>query len=119
MHTLFVEKVFETPAQLEQGLMYDYNPLAPRNCALFVYNTPVYAHVWMLNTPCALDILFIREDMSIAGIHQGAIPYDKTTITSPEPVKYVVEVLTGYCKIHNLAPNDIVIFQSANSEGSL
>ena len=119
MHTLSVQKVFETPEQRKQGLMYDYNPLEPRNCALFVFDKPQYASAWMMDTPCALDIIFVRDNMSIAGIHEGAIPYDKTTIQSPEPVKYMVEVLTGYCKLYNIKSNDVVTFQSADLEGSL
>lgn len=116
-HTLIVEKVFNTPEQLQKGLMYDYNPLSPNACAVFVLDQTRHMTVWMKNTPCALDIIFIRNDMTISDIHIGAIPYDTTKITSNEPVKYMVEVLTGYCKTFDIKVGDRITFQHANLEG--
>lgn len=115
-HTLIVEKVFKTPNELQNGLMYDFNPLSPNGCALFVLDYPRHMSVWMKNTPCALDIIFIREDMTISKVHIGAIPYDTTKINTTEPIKYMMEVLTGYCKTFDVKPDDHVTFQLGDHE---
>lgn len=114
IHTLLIEKLFETPEQKERGLMYDFDPLRPNTCALFVFDPPQTVNVWMKDTPCALDIVFIREDMTIDSIHIGAMPYDTTNIQSQSFVKYMAETLTGYCRMNNIRPGDRVTFQSAD-----
>lgn len=113
-HTLLVEKVFETPEQHHQGLMYDYDPLRPNTVALFVFEIEKQVDAWMKNTPCALDIVFIKADNTVDHVHIGALPYDVSPISSQEPVKYMVEALTGYCKNKNIKPGDHIIFQSAH-----
>jgi len=94
--------------------MDDYNPLRPGYGALFVFPYPHYVSIWMKNTPCALDIIFITEDMHVTNIHKHAIPYDETKITSTTHVKYVVETLSGYCDIFGITPGQRVTFHNAD-----
>lgn len=115
-HVLFVERTFATEEELQSGLMFDYNPLSPNGCALFILPQPRIAGIWMKNTPCALDVIFVRDDMTISKVHIGAIPYDLQKITSTEPVKYMIEVLTGFCHTFNIKPGDRVTFRHANPE---
>ena len=115
-HVLMIDKLFKTPQELRQGLMNDYNPLLPGSCALFVFDRPQMVDIWMKDTPCPLDIIFIRDNMTISKVHIGAIPYDTSKITAIEPIRYVVETLTGYCKTFNIVEGDHVTFQLASSE---
>lgn len=113
MHNIVVEKMFVTSEQIEKGLMYDRDPLSSADVvALFAFETPRYAGMWMKNTPRALDMIFIRDDMTISYIHKNARPYDEKTIKGPEKVRYVVEALAGYVDAKKLQVDDKVMFSS-------
>jgi uncharacterized membrane protein (UPF0127 family) len=117
-HTLYVEKKFVTPEERAKGLMFDYDPLRPFSCALFVFPTTQILNVWMKNTPCALDVIFIDDNMRVVDMYIGMKPYDETSIRSREPARYFVEVLTGYCNTYKIKINDTVTFQHVDPEES-
>lgn len=112
MHVITIERVFTTEQEIAQGLMYDYHPLSPSGGALFVFDMPKHVSFWMKNTPCPLDIIFIRQNNTIAKIYKGARPFDDSNIPSEEEVQYVVEMLAGYCANNGLKINDKVSFQA-------
>lgn len=112
MHTIVIERVFNTEEEIAKGLMDDYHPLSPSGGALFIFPVPKHVSFWMKNTPCPLDIIFIRADKTIAKIYKGAIPFDETNILSEEEVGFVVETLSGYCANNGLKINDKVSFQA-------
>jgi uncharacterized membrane protein (UPF0127 family) len=111
MHTVTIQKVFDTPERIAQGLMYDYDPLLPSCGALFVFPQERVGSFWMKNTPRALDMVFIKSNYQISYIYEGAIPFDEKSIISPMPVKYVIEFLAGYVQLHNLKEGDYVQFK--------
>lgn len=111
-HVIMIQRVFATEDDIAKGLMDDYNPLLPSMGALFIFPTPQHATFWMKNTPCSLDIIFIRSDYTIAKIYEGARPFDETHIPSEEVVTYVVETLAGYCTNNGLKINNKVSFQA-------
>ena len=49
----------------------------------------------MKNTEFALDLLFVKEDMTIGSITENAKPFDQSSIPSRLPVQYVLEVNAG------------------------
>lgn len=94
-----------TPEQLRQGLMWrDY--LAPSSGMLFLFAQAVEREFWMKNTKIPLDIIFIRENGTIARIYQNAVPFDERKIPSLEPVSAVLEINGGLSKQLNIQKGD-------------
>jgi uncharacterized membrane protein (UPF0127 family) len=114
--TIMIEKVFITPEQITKGLMNDFQPLRPGYGALFVFPQVQHVSIWMKDTPCALDILFIKEDMTICNVQKHALPFDTTRIPSIEKVNYVVETLSGYCDTFGIKVGQKVTFHNAGSQ---
>lgn len=83
-----------TPAELERGLMFRTS-LPEKTGMLFFLPKVMTASFWMKNTLIPLDLLFIRQNGTIAQIHAQAIPEDLTAIRSREPVPYVLEIGGG------------------------
>lgn len=68
--------------------------LEPNGGMLFPYAPTQVVGFWMKNTLIPLDMIFVREDGTIARI-VTAKPLDETTISSGEPVAEVIEIRGG------------------------
>ena len=84
----------DTSDQQRQGLMF-IDEMDEREGMLFRYARSATLAMWMKNTHIPLDMLFIRSDGTIAGIAERTVPMTTTRITSPEPVRYVLELNGG------------------------
>ena len=62
---------------------------------LFVYDKPQSVAFWMENTLIPLDMIFAGADGTITGIHENAVPMDRTPIPGGDGVQYVLEVNGG------------------------
>jgi uncharacterized membrane protein (UPF0127 family) len=62
---------------------------------LFLYPDTRPVEFWMKNTPLSLDIIFVREDGTIARIAENTTPMSEDLISSGEPVRAVLEVKAG------------------------
>ncbi len=83
-----------------RGLMY-VRRLSGFSGMLFVYTEPAMRSMWMKNTYISLDILFIREDGTISNIVADTEPLSLKSISSTEPVHYVLELNAGITtKLH-------------------
>ncbi len=51
--------------------------------------------MWMKNTYISLDILFIRADGTISNIEANTEPLSLKSISSTEPVSFVLEMNAG------------------------
>lgn len=83
-----------TGAQQRRGLMHVRN-LPKHTGMLFVYASEQPRSMWMKNTYLPLDMLFIRADGSIASIATHTEPMSERSISSGEPVQYVLELNAG------------------------
>ena len=90
----FTVEVARTEAQQAQGLM-NRESLAPDRGMIFPYDPPVMASFWMKNTLIPLDMIFIREDGSIARIADNTIPGSLESVSAGEPVVAVLEIAGG------------------------
>ena len=90
----FKVEVAETPAQMEQGLMFRTS-LAPDAGMLFVYPQPTVATMWMKNTLIPLDMLFVDPRGRIVNIQQRAVPQSLDVISAAAPVRAVIELNGG------------------------
>lgn len=69
---------------------------------LFVWPAPEPLAMWMENTPLALDIVFLDAHWRVVGIGRGR-PMDATSIPSPAPSQFVLEVPAGWCAANGVA----------------
>ncbi|WP_099866486.1 DUF192 domain-containing protein [Pararhizobium haloflavum] len=75
---------------------------------LFRFESVRPVSMWMKNTLIPLDMLFIREDGTVAGFHENAEPMSETVISAPEPIRYVLELNGGTAEEIGLAEGDRV-----------
>jgi uncharacterized membrane protein (UPF0127 family) len=94
-----------TREQQARGLMYR-TELAEGSGMLFVFEDDAERSFWMSNTPVSLDILYIRNDATIASIASNTTPYSEKKIPSRGPARYVLEVPAGWSERHGVKPGD-------------
>ena len=90
----FTVEVARTPEQQAQGLMHRQS-LASDRGMLFPYDPPQNASFWMKNTLIPLDIIFIRENGTVARVAENTVPLSLEPIVSLEPVAAVLEIAGG------------------------
>lgn len=86
-----------TPPQRSQGLMHR-TQMNPEHGMLFDMGRNVPVSMWMKNTLIPLDMLFIRDDGTIANIIHSAAPQTLETRNSDGPVVGVLELNGGMAK---------------------
>lgn len=86
--------IARTRAQQTRGLMF-VRELPKHAGMLFVYAEPGPRSMWMKNTYVPLDIAFIREDGVISSLIENAEPLSLRSLSSIEPVTYVLELGGG------------------------
>ena len=90
----FEVEVADDPTERSEGLMFRQS-LADNAGMLFLYQDTRPVEFWMKNTPLSLDIVFVREDGTIARIAESTTPMSEDRIPSGEPVRAVLEVKAG------------------------
>ncbi len=103
----FTVEVADTPAQMEQGLMFR-RAMAADAGMLFDYKTPTVATMWMRNTLIPLDMLFVDAHGRIVNIHERAVPQSLDVIAAAAPVRAVIELNGGTAARLGIAPGDQV-----------
>ena len=89
--------IASSPQQRAQGLMF-IESMPEFQGMYFGYSEPVGIAMWMKNTLIALDMLFIGEDLTIAGIAINTTPLSTERIESPEAVIGVLELNAGFAQ---------------------
>ena len=100
-------EVARTPAEQAKGLMYRTS-LPDHGGMIFPMVPPRMASFWMKNTYIPLDMLFIRNDGTIARIAANTVPEDLTPVESGEPVAAVLEIAGGAAVANGIAEGDRV-----------
>jgi uncharacterized membrane protein (UPF0127 family) len=112
--TMLTAEIADTDELRTRGLMFRHF-LPEDKAMLFDYETPRPVAMWMKNTNISLDMLFIREDGTIAAIAQDTVPQSLDTISVQEPVKGVLELAAGTVKRLGLRVNDKVYHRIFNT----
>ena len=81
-------------AQQRRGLMH-IRELPEWAGMLFVYRRAGIRSMWMKNTYVPLDIVFARADGAVSSVEANTVPQSLESITSTEPVNYVLELNAG------------------------
>jgi uncharacterized membrane protein (UPF0127 family) len=105
--TMLTAEIADTDELRTRGLMFRHF-LPEDKAMLFDYEKPRPVAMWMKNTNISLDMLFIREDGTIAAIAQDTVPQSLDTISVQEPVRGVLELAAGTVKRLGLRVNDKV-----------
>lgn len=93
VHNFNVE-VARTTEEQASGLMFRES-LAPNAGMIFPFPEPKPASFWMKNTLIPLDMIFVREDGSIARIAVNTVPHSLEPVAVEEPVAAVLEIPGG------------------------
>ena len=100
-------EVMRTEAERERGLML--RPFMPADRAmLFDFGKVDKVAMWMKDTLIPLDMLFIRQDGTIARIAAMTEPMSERIIPSGEPVLAVLEINGGQAAHFGIGEGDIV-----------
>lgn len=82
--------------------------LAQDSGMLFAFDEDEIQHFWMKNTLIPLSIAFITRDSLISNILEMA-PLDTTTpYVSSKPVRYALEMNSGWFETRGIKPGDTV-----------
>ena len=99
---LFIVEVADTPESRRQGLSWRES-LGPANGMWFDLGETRSAAFWMYGMQFPLDIIWITEDLRVAGVAAHTPPADPSApqadlprYPSPVPVRYVLEINAGY-----------------------
>lgn len=101
-----------TNKQHSRGLMH-VKDMAADAGMLFVYTVPDRRSMWMKNTFIPLDMLFIRDDGTISSLVSQTEPLSLRSISSIEPVTFVLELNAGVAdRLKITADNPVVWSQN-------
>jgi uncharacterized protein len=103
----FTVELATSADQRAQGLM-NRREMANDHGMLFDFGLTRRVAMWMKNTYLPLDMLFIRQDGTIARVATDTVPQSETIIDSREPVHFVLELNAGTAKKLGIAPGDRV-----------
>lgn len=103
-------EIVSTSAQIERGLMFREH-LPPDQGMLFLMKEERNWPFWMRNTLIPLDMIFIRSDMTVAGVVENAEPRTETLREVGKPSLYVLEVNGGFSAAHKVAEGTKVQFE--------
>ena len=101
--------VAATPKHRSQGLMH-IEAMDTYEGMLFIYGQPVEIAMWMKNTLISLDMVFIRQDQTIARVAHNTTPQSTESIYSGEAVNMVLELNAGLAKQWRLEDKGRIIF---------
>ncbi len=100
-------EVADAPEERARGLMYR-KELAGDAGMIFVFPSSEEHGFWMKNTFVSLDMIFVGEDLKVAGVAADTEPLSEETVTVGKPSKYVIEVVAGFCAKHGIAAGTTV-----------
>jgi uncharacterized protein len=108
-------EVVSTPPRIRRGLMFRSHLGADRGM-LFLMGRVADHSFWMKNTLIPLDMIFIAEDMTVAGVVENAEPQTLESRTVGKPSLYVLEVNGGWAARHGVGPGTRVEFVNVKAE---
>ena len=98
-----------TEYETQTGLMYRRSMQNDRGM-LFIFENEIRRSFYMKNTEFALDIIFVNSDHEIVSIQKNAKPFDKSSLASEAPAKYVLEINAGLSDQWGLEVGDLIEF---------
>lgn len=104
-------EVVASEGAIRRGLMFRQH-LPPGNGMLFLMPVEREWTFWMRNTLIPLDMIFIRGDMTVAGVVENAEPKTEVLRSVGEKSRYVLEVNGGWAREHGVVKDVSVRFEN-------
>lgn len=101
----FTVEIADNDERRTLGLMHRRQMAADAGM-LFDFKRDGQVSMWMRNTVLPLDMLFVDRDGIVRKIHQRAVPFSETVISSDVPVRAVLELNGGTASRLGLKPGD-------------
>lgn len=108
--TSFDIEIADNDYETQTGLMYR-SSMKQQHGMLFIFPDEAMHSFYMKNTQFSLDLIYIKEDMTIGSFQENAEPFNENGLSSKVPVKYVFEVNAGLVQKWELAIGDRVEFK--------
>lgn len=103
-------EIADNDYETETGLMYR-KEMQDDQGMLFVFPDQAMHSFYMKNTEFALDLIFIKSDMTVASFQENAQPLNEKSLSSKVPVQYVLEVNAGLVSAWGLKVGDSVAYK--------
>ena len=100
-------EVVSKPEDRALGLMFRRS-LAPDSGMLFMFDEDEFQRFWMKNTLIPLSIAYITSDSLISDILEMAPLDTATPYVSSRPVRYALEMNSGWFQSHGIRAGDTV-----------
>ncbi len=100
-------EIAESDSSRQRGLMQRAG-LPDGSGMLFLFALESERSFWMLNTPIALDLIFIDADSTVMRVARYIQPMSGESIPSNGPARFVLEVEAGYSDTIGLIEGDRV-----------
>ena len=104
-------EVVASEGAIRRGLMFRQH-LPPGGGMLFLMAVEKDWTFWMRNTLIPLDMIFIRSDMTVAGVVENAEPKTEVLRSVGERSRYVLEVNGGWARAHGVMRGVTVRFEN-------
>jgi uncharacterized protein len=99
-------EIMRSEAERERGLMF--RPYLPDHRGmLFDFGEDRVVEMWMKDTLIPLDMIFLKNDGTVARITANAEPYSTRVLSSGEPVRAVLEINGGYAARFGIKTGDV------------
>ncbi|MEM9362002.1 MAG: DUF192 domain-containing protein [Bacteroidota bacterium] len=102
-------EIADTEYETQTGLMYRES-MEDSQGMLFIFTDVAKHAFYMKNTQFSLDIIYIDENLKIAGFQKNTIPFDESSLPSGVPIQYVLEVKGGLSDSWGLKVGDQIEF---------
>lgn len=102
-------EIAETSYETETGLMYRKG-MEERQGMLFIFEDVRLHNFYMKNTEFPLDIVYVKDNMTIASFQENAQPLNEKSLPSKVPVQYVLELNAGLVQKWGLKIGDSIAF---------
>jgi len=107
--TKFNIEIAETEYETQTGLMHRKS-MQKNHGMLFIFPDERMHSFYMKNTEFPLDLVFIKQDLTIASFQENAQPLDESSLPSQVPIQYVLEINAGLAQEWRLEVGDKIVF---------
>lgn len=101
--------------QRARGLMH-VRQMPVSTGMLFVYEGEDYLSMWMKNTYIPLDMVFAHRDGRVSSVVSNTEPQSLRSITSIEPVAYVLELNAGTAERLSIDENSVLLWEAKSQD---